>query len=292
MQNLPLIALTVSTIALFVGFLNYRRKSSISIHGNFQINSSIDCNDKYVNKVILENKKDRSVAIYKIYLRIYPNSYIVLSEFDNSPLIIKPFEVHQIEYGPIQYYGINMNKIEINHLLDMKKRSYRKKIRLVLSTSTGKYTVKKCIKYWDPIIDFFKNYSTAIIRPSIVRYKEQFIGSNIKFVIILKYKDAEQAIQLREDDYQIKIFKDFNFTKESLENKDTLKKYLEELLKSGVLKCESFEILDTSSWKEEHIKTIKAPDLNAFQYYVLGKIASIASNIQTKKHNKVIQKKV
>ena len=153
---ISIVALLISSSAFLTTLLNYRRKSSIRICGMYQLTSNIACEDQYISKVILENKKDKAVTIYAIYLKIYPNYYIELSKYDEEPLIIKPYETHKIDYGQIQYYSINLKKVIINHLFDKVGRKNKYKIRIVLSTSEGKYVVKRFKKYWTAILEFLK----------------------------------------------------------------------------------------------------------------------------------------
>src|SRR5690554_7110975 len=108
------------------------------IKRQFCIASSAYAEDKYVSSVTLENFKDRSVIIFKVFLRVGANYYIELDDFEHEPKILKPYESYTNHYGPVDFYCLNMNRIKLNHLLGSKgvKKS------LVLSTSHGKYVVK------------------------------------------------------------------------------------------------------------------------------------------------------
>jgi hypothetical protein len=75
------------------------------------------CNDVYVTEVILENLKDRAVTIFSIYLKIGHNYYVELENLEEKPLVLKAFETYRREFGPIEFYGINNNKIRLNDLL-------------------------------------------------------------------------------------------------------------------------------------------------------------------------------
>lgn len=170
------IAMIISIIALVYTTKTYILKSGTRIRGSFILCSSYSCEDQYVNKITLENLKDKAEIIYKIFLRLGHNYYIVIEDFEDNPLILKPFEAYTKQYDPIEYYSVNMNRIKLNNLFSDRKM----KARLVLSTAEGKYIVKGRESYWDPIIDFFNNHMTAIIHPIRGTYKEKAYGSNVK----------------------------------------------------------------------------------------------------------------
>lgn len=158
---IPYIALAVSLTALYFVVRNYWRKSGTHIRGQFCISSSAYAEDKYVSSVTLENFKDRSVIIFKVFLRVGANYYIELDDFEHEPRILKPYESYTNHYGPVDFYCLNMNRIKLNNLLGSKgvKKS------LVLSTSHGKYVVRDWINRWDPIYDSFDNHMTASVLP-------------------------------------------------------------------------------------------------------------------------------
>ncbi|MBI2430125.1 MAG: hypothetical protein HYV29_15260, partial [Ignavibacteriales bacterium] len=119
------VSISISILAIAVASLTYRRKAGVRIYGNYVSASSRDCNDKYISSITLENLKDRAITIFTIYLRIGYNYYIIIENFEDSPLILKPFETYQKNYGPIQFYGINSNRINLDSLLEdakIKKR--------------------------------------------------------------------------------------------------------------------------------------------------------------------------
>jgi len=285
MNLAELLTLTISYIVLIITLLTYNLKLSIKIHGNYCISSSSQCRDKYVSTVLLENKKDKAIAIFGIYLHIKPNYYIELIKYDEKPLILEPFATYQEDFGPIQYYSMNMNKVNLNKILDVKKTS--RKTFIVLSTSEGKYIIKKSINRWEPIGDFFNNNYTGWIQQQSIKFQDKFIGSNIKYIIIFKIKDKEHSMFVEASDYRLLKYKNIQFTKESLDSKDNLTKFIENAISEGKIKCESFTILVPDDWKDDYeMEETEVPLLNWFQYYVLGKIETIHSNFRIKKINK------
>lgn len=288
-----LVALIVSIIALVYTAKTYLLKSGAYIRGLYSICSSISCDDKYVHHLNLENLKDRAVVIFKIYLQVGHNYFIEIDDFQDNPLILRPFEIFYKEYDPIDMYSVGMGRILLNDLLEDKSA----KQKIVLSTSEGKYVVKDFINYWDPIVLFFQNYATAIIRPMRSIYKGKSYGSNAKYIAEFKMENGnEEVIPFYPRDYEIRKFKHFSLTKESLASKENLEEYLYEKIIDGTIKCTNVVVYDMDSWRKEiyeaeNKRVMTAKYENWFEYYVVARIESKISDYRLKKQNKSLKPK-
>lgn len=282
-----IIALSISTLAFVVATMNYRRKSGVSIRGAFSIASSISCDDQYVSGITLENLKDRAITIFGIYLRIGYNYYIQLEDLANAPLVLKAFEPYQKKYGPIEFYSVSSRRIKLDKLLN--DNSVRK--QLILSTADGKYVVPSNIRRWSPIGDFFRNHMTAVIRPILSKYKDTYLGSNVKYVVeFIGENDKEEIIPIHSTDYELKIFKNFSLTKESLSSKEAFENLLKQQIIDGKLSCKKFTVHDIDTWRQRGTdffsdKTIEAKHYNIFQYYIMGKVLTKYSDWSLKRKN-------
>jgi hypothetical protein len=237
--------------------------------------------------------KDRAVVIFKIYLQVGHNYFIEVEDFEGDPLTLRPFEIFNKEYDPIDLYSIGMGRILLNDLLDDK--SVKRKI--VLSTSEGKYIVKDYIKYWDPIGLFFQNYATAIIHPLRSIYKGKSYGSNAKFIVEFKMESGnDEIIPIYPRDYELRIFRHFSLTKESLESKEALEVYLYEKVIEGIIKCIDVIVYNMVDWRneiyeDENKKVITAKYENWFEYYVIAWLESRFSDYRLKKQNQSLKPK-
>lgn len=289
---ISIVAVIISLIALTFAVRNYLRKSGIYVRGQYSVCSSSYCQDKYVSSIALENFKDRPVVIFKIFLLVGHNYYIELEDFDEEPKILKPYEVYSKQYDPVDFYSINMRRIKLNSLLDSKE--VRSKI--VLSTSHGKYSVKEWIKRWDPIGDFFKNHMTALIHPMRSTYKNKCFGSEVKYIVDVKTEDGrEETIPVYPRDYEIRKFRNFCLTRESMKSKDSLEEYLLEQAINGALNCSEINVHDIEAWRNEHYsddykKVIEAKKYNWFMYFVVGRLLTKLSDMRlyfdNRKHRK------
>jgi hypothetical protein len=288
-----LVALIVSIIALIYTVKTYLLKSGAYIRGLYSICSSISCEDIYIHYIKLENLKDRAVVVFKIYLRVGHNYFVEIDDFENNPLLLRPFEIFAKEYDPIDLYSSGTGRILLNDLL----QDTSAKRRIVLSTSEGKYVVKDFINYWDPIDVFFQNYGTAIIRPLRSTYKGKSYGSNAKFIVEFKMiNGTEEVVPIYSRDYESRTFNQFSLTRESLESKETLEEYLYEKVIEGKLKCVDVIVYDMDSWRNEIYKdkkkqVITAKYENWFSYYIVSRIESRISDYRLKKQNRSLQRK-
>lgn len=283
------VAMIISILALIYTVKTYLLKSGANVRGSFGMcSSSVACEDQYLTSITLENLKDRAIVIFKIYLKIGHNYFVEIENFSEEPLILKPFEAYQKEYGPIDLYSINMNRIDLNGLFGNRKI----KKRIVLSTSDGKYVVRSWIRRWDPVYDFFRNHLTAVIHPRRATYKGKSYGINAKYIVDFKTENGrEEIFAIYPRDYEIKRFKNFRLTKDSLESKEALEEYLYDQVGKGLLNCVEITVHDMGAWHAETYemeaqKTIKAQYYGWIMYSLVGPAITKLSDYKLRRMNK------
>ncbi|MHB0805392.1 hypothetical protein [Stutzerimonas nitrititolerans] len=289
---IPYVALAVSLTALYFVIRNYWRKTGTHIKGQFCIASSAYAEDKYVSSVTLENFKDRSVIIFKVFLRVGANYYIELDDFEHEPKILKPYESYTNHYGPVDFYCVSMNRIKLNRLLSSKgvKKS------LVLSTSHGRYVVKEWINRWDPVYDFFRNHMTASVIPMRPTEGAGYYGSDMKYLVKLRTEDGySKTIPVYPTDDNYPRFERFRLTQESLSSRENLENFLTEQAISGNLKCVDIEVIDSDQLRKRNYghdfeESFEAEHYSWIFYVVIGKLLTVWSNIRlyfiNRKHKK------
>ncbi len=280
-------ALVVALFALLVSVRNYRRKSDLLIRGHYGLTASASCTDKYVSSILLENLKDRSVTIFAIYLRVGWGYYILIEDFAASPLTLRAFETYRKQYQEIEFYSFNMRRVGFNSLLE----DQRVKKRVVVSTLEGKYVVTTHAHHWDPTIDYFRNRTTVIATPHRTTIHGTSVGENIRFVVeVMGSSPDPEIICLRPDDYQLKIFRRFALTEESLRSRENLRAFLEEQIATGKLGCKNVIVHDAEEWRKTKnegydLQTFEAPKANWIQHFVLGRWFTIRSDREMQRQN-------
>ncbi|RHW36683.1 hypothetical protein D1B33_09795 [Lysinibacillus yapensis] len=290
---ITLSALIISILALIYTVRTYLLKSGEKVRGSYGVTSTVDNEDIYLSRVTLENLKDRAIVIFSIYLQVGENYYIELEDFEEEPLILKPFEVYRSHYDPILFYSVNTKRIKLDDLIE--DRNVKKKI--ILSTSNGKHVVKPFKKHWNPISLFFKNHLTAVVSINRLKYKGIGYGSNIKYLIELSYdKEEDIVIKVHQNDYQVKKFKSFTYTKECLENKDTLKQFMLQQREEGKIDFVNIEVHDFKKAYLDRLKSfnkneiIEAKYYGKMKYHIIGKLYTVYSNLRLKYENNKIKR--
>ena len=275
-----IVAIGIPWIALAVAILNFRRKSDINISGSLIYSLGSPSSNAYVSKIFLDNKKDRAVTIYAVYLMIMPNYYIQLEDLEKEPLILPPYSSVVREYGEAHFCRINLNGIDLNSLFDTKRgnRTSKRKKLIVLSTADGRYVVKNSIRRWSPVGLLFRNHLTAIIHPVTVKYKDQFVDPRAKFLVVLNYRDSEQILMIRQDEYLYIRFKNFQFSKSDLDDMETVREFFELQRSNGNVHFDSVEVMDPSKWVQVPERVVKAPEIGWLEYNVLGLVKTWISD--------------
>ena len=118
---ISLIALLISIIALIYTAKTFYLKHGSDLRGFFTVASSICCEDQYVNEIAIENMKDRSLTIYKIFLLLGHSYYVQLVNFEDNPLILKPFETYSKQFDPIDFYSAGLRRIDLEKTVEVPK---------------------------------------------------------------------------------------------------------------------------------------------------------------------------
>ncbi|WP_298248323.1 hypothetical protein [uncultured Christiangramia sp.] len=288
------IALIISIIALYYTARSFLLKSGHKIRSDISTVSDIDTDEIYISSVTLENLKDRATVIFSIYLKMGRGNYLEIENFNNRPLILKPFEVYYKEYDPVVFYSTGVNKVSISKLI------YNRKIKkkILLSTTKGKYTVKTNINRWQPILKLFNNHYTALINPIRYTVKGKGFGNRIRYVLIFKNENGdEEIIKINDKRESLLKFKKFTLTKESLESSATLKAFLDQKKEEQKIKYESLEIVDFQNRieqiSEQYDKGIeKLEKLSFWDYNIKGWIYTKIDDYKLERKNRQNRRKV
>ncbi|CAM2881161.1 hypothetical protein [Vibrio diazotrophicus] len=222
-DTVALATLVISAFAALYAWQAVRLKKSIKIQS--QIiggHTPIGFTDKYPKTILLQNLKDKSEAIFGIYMKVGHNLYIKLEDLQDDPIIIGPFETISRTYGPVSLYGMSMRRLDLNRILDDQKI----KKQIVLHTSHGRHVTKTRKKYWNPIQDVLSGsgigLATAhwITEPKLPKIKS--IPFDAKYVVEIQNDQDKRYSYITETGN-----KDLGITQEHLKNPDELIEVIE-----------------------------------------------------------------
>lgn len=291
------ISLFVSVIVLLFTYKTYILKYGHKVRGWTGISYSITSSSNYFHTLILENLKDKDLIVFDIFVRFGHNIYLDMLDKDNLNEsyfhIIPALSTKEFRFGPAIEYTSGTDLVNLSQLFANEKISKK----IILSTNQGKVVVSPFKKGWSPISDYFNNYGTVIINP--IRYysdnsiygrkgkeKEQTnpaidystYGNQTLYLVIIKRKHFGLVTYPIWKDAKVQYFSDIDFTEESLENKDSLKKFL---LKAKANNKIDFETIDTIVDFQSYVNSIRkkystSPILleaeNWYTYHITDKI--------------------
>jgi hypothetical protein len=124
------------------------------------------------------------------------------------------------------------------------------------------------------------------------------IGGRVLYVIDIVPSNGEpEIIPIHPRDYEVKRFKNFRLTKESLASADALKQFLQQQVDAGTLVCHSFDVVDIASWREKERDFYNGSPIEAryagyLTYRALGRIATVISDRKLRKQNRLAQERL
>lgn len=288
-------ALLLSALAVYITIRIYWQKIGFQVRGSYYVVfSSVATDHRYVKEVMLENLKDRSVVIFGVYFRLSSGYLIEIERFDESPLILKPFEVTKRTYGPPDFYSVNNRKLNLNPLFDLgsKRRNY-----LVLSTPDGKVKVKRWIKKWDPMWEWFWNHLIVTAQIQSAQFHGNSYGSNlIYFVELKKGGKLTDSMALYPRDFELKRLRDLGATPSSFDTKESLGAMLAQAIAEGRIDADDFLVHDAKAILEKRYENyvqepFEAMRLSWFTTHFIGRFATWRANRELAESNKEAKRK-
>ena len=276
----------IAALALVFVVRGDRRKTGLDIRSDFSVKSAVWSKERWVSEVRLENVKDRSINIYRIYLVVGHGLYIEVEDFTEKPLELGPYGVYQKQYDPIEFYSHGLRRVTGVLGENVKRR------RIVLVTSQGRHDSKSSMmKSDDPMLDtILKNHWTDVVRPERLSYKGRSYGSEAKYIVTFVDGDKEEIIPIYARDDEVTKSRDFKLTTEALESKQALEFFLRTQKAVGKLSYGHLEVFEFGSIRHriivEYPKTIAVVHQGWFRYNVLGRWLTIWQNWNLERRNK------
>lgn len=299
---ITLLALFVSIWALRTAIKSLNLKCGNKIIGYYNICSDTDSSTPYIYEILLQNLKDKEVAIQNIYIRFGKNIYLDMlckDVYDSYVNIIPPFGTLLLRFGPAYRYVNGHDTVDIRHLI-----TQRNKGQIILSTYRGKVKVGRIKKGWSPTGDYFKNYGTQHIEPLKFYTQESVYGNGklknkaidyssygdqVKYIVRLQEGDKKIEYKIfAHNQHQVNKFKNLKFTESNLKTDESLRAFLLNERKDGRIAFDDIiEIINFGDFIEEDRKEAMQygkpyipKEENWFEYYVQDKFITVGHNIK------------
>ncbi|WP_275547551.1 hypothetical protein [Pseudomonas sp. Marseille-Q0931] len=179
----------IALIVLFYAAYQHFSKRGVEFHGLFQVSSSAWSNQPYVSEVVIENFKDKAVAVSTIYLRVDSNIYLELVDYTHSPRVLSPFETIKLSFheGVSGYiastYKASIGKMLLDHKIPKS---------LVVATPSGLSVVRKYKTYWNVYFESLRNNFIIPVRPVKKIHNGQYYADTLKFIVMEKTSVGEE----------------------------------------------------------------------------------------------------
>lgn len=278
----------VAVVALVVSYVALSQKRGSKVRCWVGIASFVEAEGYYIKEVIVENLKDKSIAIFDMYLQVGENVFIDLlnknrvpTKPSESPDIIPPFELKIYSFYPPAFYECGLDVVE-----NMEELLSQKKHKIVLSTNNGKVVARPKLTGWTPYGNYFSNYGTYIIQPCRLTYKgtsykDRCFGAGVLYLAIITSNTGEEAQYpiYKKADIKVQFFSEVQFTEKCLANTEAIASFLQEQKEAGKISYDKLEIIDWQDIimkrKYEFAKQEKVVVLNWIQYHIVAKIETL-----------------
>ena len=249
-----------------------RRKNGVEVRCDFSVSSSIFTAERWVSNVVLENRKDRSLGIYRIYLEVGHGTYVTVDDLEEEPLVLEPYEVKHLRYDPVEFYAVNDKRVAGVW------RNPDSRLRLLLVTSQGRHYAKRGIDRMGPFLDVLSRelpdgraspYQVGV-RRKILRFEcEVSCQSNWEF-------GGRECVANLSSSIQNEPFPEFDLTDEVLSSKESLEHFLQGQIASGILEVSDAEVVEMDPLRKERFSQytdlVELPHHNWFTHHILGKV--------------------
>ena len=248
-------SLMTAAIALAYTIRSDRRKAGMDVRYDYSVMMSIASKEPWLAHLTLQNMKDRSLVIYKIYLEIGHGLFVQIEDRASDPIILDAYGVYRRDYDTIEYYDVGSLRAtglgDIG-LISNRETGDKTRRRLVLATSEGRYHPKRYVDIYDPRVDSFLRYRPNIVMvPKRLIYDGYAFGSETRYLLAFTSPSGERRMQpIHSLRFVWDDFRDWGMTEDTLVNKETLETFLQEQIRNGHWDVTNLEVIDPSEARE------------------------------------------
>ena len=272
-----LIAVLISVFALGFAAKSDRRKTGTDIRCTYSLSQSMVSRETWVTDLSLQNGKDRSVAIYHIYLEIGHGFFVEVEDLASSPVVLEPYGTWFREYDPVDAYVGNLRR-----WTEIFER-WPKRIRILLITSEGRHFAKlPKATLAPPQYGLFKNQATVTVSPQRLTIRGRYYGTKARYLCAITDGAGQQReFPVYEDAITNQMENQLIISDEILGSADNVRAFLRAELLAGRLDGVMVEVFDLSpnidSMNRRYFSSERYLPLGWFEYRVVHRLVTILS---------------
>jgi len=289
------IAIPIALYAAYYAYKQYKLKKNTHIESTFTLSSSTLYKNSFVSSVILVNLKDKTEAVFGIYLRLGHNIYIELERNDKEPILVGPFETVVRKYNPVNIYAFSNYSVDISRCF--KSRKSINNARIAIASPKGKYITKRIREHWDPIVDHLRN--PRIVPLSCIQAtdgdSQETIPDDARFIILYEKNNIEEKSYIYSKGISFRQKHEWiDITEEDIDNQETLlikikkQKNLsdENIDPSSIRLINVDEIINVDHINKSYTKKASLKPSGWFKTILIGKLINLKDKAKIRQANR------
>ena len=225
----------------------------------------------------LRNGKDRSVAIYQIYLEIGHGFFVEVEDLASSPVVLEPYGAWYREYEPVDAYVGNLCRwTEIF-------KSWPRRQRILLITSEGRHIAKFPKPTLNPALyGHLKNHATVEVKPQRLKINGQYYGSKARYLCaITNGAGQRREFPMYGDPFTNQVENQWIVNDDILSSVDNVRAFLQSELLAGRLPGVMVEVFDLApdveAMNQSYMDSAPYTPLGWFEYRVVNRLITMFS---------------
>ena len=271
------VAALISAFALGFTIKSDRRKTGTDIRCTFGITQSAVSLEPWVDHISLRNGKDRSVAIYKIYLQVGHGFFVEVEDLSSTPIVLEPYGAWHRDYEPADAYVGSLRR-----WTDIFAR-LPKRPRVLLITSEGRHFAKLPKPALSPPdYALLKNRATVTVRPQRLHINGRYVGTKARYWCAITSGDGRRnEFAIYGDAFTNQLENRMVIGDDVLGSLENVRAFLQRELQAGRLPGIQVEVVDLTpnvdAMNERYHDSVAYTPMGAFEYRIVNRLITMFS---------------
>ena len=271
------VAALISAFALGYTIKSDRRKTGTDIRCTFGIEFNTVSSEPWIGHISLRNGKDRSVAIYKVYLEVGHGFFVEVEDLSSSPVVLEPYGAWHREYEPVDAYVGNLRQ-----WTDIFER-WPKRPRVLLITSEGRHFAKLPKPALSPPeYALLKNRATVTVRPQRLHIGGRYVGIKARYWCTITSGDGQRTeFPIYGDAITNQLENRMIIGDDVLGSLENVRAFLQHEMLAGRLPGVQVEVVDLTpnidAMNERYHDSVSYTPMGGFEYRIVNRLITMLS---------------
>ena len=272
-----LVGAVMTAFAVGFAFKSYRRKTGADIRCTFGVSLSVVSPEPWVSDISLRNGKDRSVAIYNIYLEVGYGFFVEVEDLTSSPIVLEPYGAWHREYDPVDAYVSNLRR-----WTDIFDR-WHERPRVLLITSEGRHFAKlPKPALGPPEYSSLKNHATVTVSPQRLNLAGRYVGTRTRYWCAITSGNGQRSeFPIYKDAVTNQVENGMTISDDILGSVENVRAFLQGEMQAGRLPGIQVEVSDITprinAMNERYHDSVPYTSMSWFEYKVMNRLITMFS---------------